>query len=764
MVYGRSAQVHPFIQAKKRSRMSVRPVLLLTFTAMAVLLPWRSAQAQETWTLPRLSGPIELDGYAEEAAWQEIAPLDLTMYEPISGGPMSERTEIRVAYDDDFIYVAGSMFDSEPSQIRANTLYRDRYSGDDTFAIVLDTFNDNENALWFFTTPTGVRFDHAVSDDAGGGGGGGFGGAVNRSWNTFWDVSTKVDERGWFAEMRIPFSSLAFQEVDGKVDMGMIAYRYISRKGERHIFPAIRPNWDLGFAKPSQAAKVHLEGVKSQKPLYVTPYVTGGSTGLHALNDAGTAYEFDSEFTRQAGIDFKYALTSNLTLDATINTDFAQVEADDQQVNLSRFSLFFPEKRQFFQERSSLFEFSTGRRDRLFHSRQIGINNGQTVRILGGGRLVGRLGDWDVGMINMQTEAQGSLPAENFGVLRLRRRVVNDQSYAGVLGTSRLGDDGSWNMAYGADAIIRIGDFEILEMKWAQTFDDDLVDMKGTSLTGSAYGSVQLQRRTDIGWSYRTGASYSGEDYAPGVGFVQRTNYSQYSWDVQYGWLSPDEAKLRTHDGSTYGSVYLRNEDGSLESLRAGGSWDFAFKSSASARVSSNYLIEDLDRDLSFPNNTTVPRGRYGFVETEARYEMPEGGLFRGQVEVGAGTFYDGTRYSIGFDPTWNVNRFIELSGDYEFTHLEFPDRDQKASIHLLGVRSQIGLNTKLSLNAFVQYNTAADIVASNVRFRYNMAEGNDLWIVYTENLNTDRFRESPALPISRNRTLLLKYTYTFIR
>ncbi len=727
--------------------------------------PIKIASAQEAASLTRIAGEVVLDGYADEAVWQSVTPLDLTMYEPVSGGEMTERTEIRVAYDDDYIYVAGHMFDSSPSEIRGNTLYRDRYSGDDTFAIVLDTFNDNENALWFFTTPTGVRFDHAVSSDAQGSGGGGFGGgAVNSSWNTFWDVATQVDERGWFAEMRIPFSSLAFQETGGDVEMGMIAYRYISRKGERHIHPAIPPNWGLGFAKPSQAVKVRMEGVQSQKPFYITPFVTGGSTGLHALNDAGSAYEFDSDFTREIGVDVKYALTSNLTFDATINTDFAQVEADDQQVNLSRFSLFFPEKRQFFQERSALFDFSTGRRDRLFHSRQIGINDGQTVRILGGGRLVGRVGEWDVGAISMQTASAGTLPAENFGVLRLRRRVVNDQSYAGVMGTTRLGDDGSWNMAYGADAIIRLSDFDILEMKWAQTFDDDLIDLNGTSLTGSAFGSFQLQRQTDIGWSYRAGAAYSGEDFAPGVGFVQRTNYARYSWDVQHGWLSPDEAKLRTHDGSTYGSVYIRNEDGTLESLRAGGSWDFDFKNSASARVSTNYLVEDLRRDLSFPGNTTVPQGRYDFVEVEASYDMPGGSLFRGGVEGQVGTFYDGTRYSIGFNPTWNVNRFIELAGDYEFTHLEFPDRDQQASIHLLGVRSQIGLNTKLSLNAFVQYNTAANIVASNIRFRYNVAEGNDLWIVYTENLNTDRFRETPVLPVSSNRTVLLKYTYTFIQ
>lgn len=304
---------------------------LFLMAAFVVTALAHTAIAQDPISLVRIDADIVLDGYPDEAVWQNVPPLDLTMYEPISGGEMTEQTEIRVAYDDDFIYVAGHLYDSDPSQIRGNTLYRDRYSGDDTFAIVLDTFNDNENALWFFTTPTGVRFDHAVSSDANGMGGGGFGGgAVNSSWNTFWDVETQVDERGWFAEMRIPFSSLAFQETDGQVEMGMIAYRYISRKGERHIHPPIAPNWSLGFAKPSQAVKVRLEGVRSKTPFYITPYATGGSTGLHALNDEDNRYDFDSEFTRQAGIDFKYALTSNLTFDATVNTDFAQVEADDQ--------------------------------------------------------------------------------------------------------------------------------------------------------------------------------------------------------------------------------------------------------------------------------------------------------------------------------------------------------------------------------------------------------------------------------------------------
>lgn len=728
---------------------------------MGATLGVQYVAAQEVLTIQRLSGPVLLDGVSNEDAWKGIAPLDLKMYEPISDGPMSERTEILVAYDDAYLYVAGRMYDSDPAGIRANTLYRDRYSGDDTFAIVLDTFNDNENALWFYTTPNGVRFDTSISSDANSGGGGSSG-AVNDSWNTYWDVETIVTEEGWFAEMRIPYSSLGFQVTNGVVSMGMIAYRFIARKNERHIYPLIPANWSMGFAKPSQAQTIELSGVESQKPLYITPYVTAGRSSFNRKNDAETAYEHGSELSKQAGLDLKYAITNNLTLDATFNTDFAQVEADDQQVNLTRFSLFFPEKRQFFQERSSLFEFSTGRRDRLFHSRNIGINNGETVRILAGGRMVGRIGAWDVGVINMQTESSGDLSGENFGVIRVRRQVINDQSFTGAMFTSRLSDNGMYNLAYGLDGSFKVGSYDFLETKWAQTFDHDILDDRGFNGIQTGFFSIEHNRRSDIGLSFKNGISFAGSDYTPGSGFISRNDYTSVSFDFQYGWLSPEEAKLKKHDGSIFGNVFYRNEDTSLESGRIGWSWDWAFKSGASARTSVNVNYESLTHDLSFPLGLTVPQGDYTFVEWEGKYTVASGDLFRGEISTTAGTFYDGWRVDIQYQPTWNVNKYVELGGSFELTRLEFPDRDQAANINLVGLKAQVGFNTKISLNTLVQYNTAAHLIASNVRFRYNFAEGNDLWLVYTENLNTDRQREPLALPVSSIRTILLKYTYTF--
>lgn len=222
------------------------------------------------YTLQRITSPITLDGFPDEVAWQQIEPLPLTMYQPVYRGEMTEYSEIKVAYDDEYFYVSGKLYDKEPDKIIANTIYRDRYSGDETFAIILDTFNDNENARWFFVTPTGVRVDQLISKDSEGEG------SINRNWTTYWDAATQITDEGWFVEIRIPFSSLGFQVVNDEVIMGLIAYRWMSRQSERHIFPDIAPNWSRGFTKPSQAQKIRLSGVQYKRPLYITPYVLGG--------------------------------------------------------------------------------------------------------------------------------------------------------------------------------------------------------------------------------------------------------------------------------------------------------------------------------------------------------------------------------------------------------------------------------------------------------------------------------------------------------
>ncbi len=368
------------------------------------------AQSPEIVVLPRLQGPIRLDGLSDEPAWQAVEPLPLTMHKPVFGGTPTERTEIRIAYDDDYLYASGRFYDSDPDGIRGNARERDGISpSDDNFALILDTFNDNETALGFITTPAGNRFDFTINRDA----------QIfissrssqssqrmfpgNNSWNTYWDVAVDRNEEGWFAELRIPFSSLRFQDNEGKAVMGLIASRYIARKNETISYPAIQRKWMFGTIKPSVAQDVVLEEVYSRNPLYITPYALTGMNRSYQLNSAGSSYSRIDQPSRDVGLDLKYGITSNLTLDLTVNTDFAQVEADDERINLTRYTLFFPEKRLFFQERAGIFDMNIGSMNSLFYSRRIGLSEHGPVPIHGGARLVGRIGLWDVGLLDMQT-------------------------------------------------------------------------------------------------------------------------------------------------------------------------------------------------------------------------------------------------------------------------------------------------------------------------------------------------------------------------
>jgi hypothetical protein len=314
----------------------------------------------------------------------------MVQYLPTFGETPTERSEVLVAYDSDFVYLAARLYDSDPAGILPGAFQRDRLGlANDWIGLSLDTFNDNENMLLFATSPSGIRTDVAFSNDTEGP----F--PLNSSWNTFWDVATSRTEDGWFAELRIPFSSLRFQDDGGEVVMGMTVWRWIARKQEASLFPAIPPRWRWAHYKPSQARDVTFRGVQRKKPVHVSPYaLLGMQEGkLGVIDSDGTpAFRDFREPVTEAGLDLKYGVTDNLTFDLTINTDFAQVEADDQRVNFNRFSLFFPEKRLFFQERASAFEFNTGGPDRVFHSRRIGLANGLPVRIYGGARLVGRTG------------------------------------------------------------------------------------------------------------------------------------------------------------------------------------------------------------------------------------------------------------------------------------------------------------------------------------------------------------------------------------
>ena len=726
---------------------------------LAITLTGPSAAAQDVVPLARLSGSIVFDGLSDEPAWQVVAPLPMTVYAPTFGAPLSERTEIRVAYDDQFLYVAGRLYDSDPDGVRTNTLYRDRYSGDDVVAIILDSYNDYETAVWFTINPAGVRSDRSISND----GESTFGRSVNLDWNSFWDAATAQTDEGWFAEIRIPFTSLGFQNSEGRVVMGLIVYRLIARKNERHIYPAIPPNWRLGFAKPSQAQRVVLEGVYRRKPVYVTPYLLGGLNQTPALDTARFTYHFDSDVTNEAGLDVRYNATSNLTLDLTVNTDFAQVEADDQQINLTRFSLFFPEKRQFFQERSATYEFSTGGLSRLFHSRQIGLHDDQLIRIYGGARLVGRIGRTDIGILNMQTAAIEGVPSENFGVARVRRQVFNPYSIVGAMVTTRAGTDGSYNVAAGLDAIVRPFGDEYVTAKWAQTFENDSSNRVGD--LDATRMQFRWDRRNQNGFSYGAGFARSGAAYNPGLGFVVRRDFMFLQGGLQYQWLLGTATPFRSITVGNTASAYLRNADRSAESGAVTPSLQFEFKTGARLELSSTSSYESVVDTFLVSGGPPVLPGNYWFHEGQLRYMASRTASVRPSWTVTAGSFYDGWQASLQLEPAWNPSRYLELGAQYLLNVVRFPDRQESLDAHLARLRIQTALDSHLSLNTFVQYNSTTDDLSVNARLRYNFREGRDLWLVYNETLDTERAAPltQPPPPFTQNRTMVVKYTHTLI-
>ena len=714
--------------------------------------------------LHRLEGHahIHLDGFVDEPAWDEVEPVPLVMYSPMYGGELTEETEIRIAYDERYLYVSGRLFDSDLGGIRANSFTRDGFSGDDQFSIVIDSYNDHETAVAFVVNPNGARSDRAVWGDAEWTAGTR---PFNSDWNAHWDGLAQETDNGWSAEMRIPFSSLGFQNTGGEVEMGLIVYRSISRKNERHVYPDISPEYGFfGFGKPSLAQRVTFTQVDRTTPVYVTPYLLGGMTQIPTLREPpqvqAAYWDTTDEPTREPGLDFRYSPSSNLSLDLTANTDFAQVEADDQQINLTRFPLFFPEKRQFFQERSATFDFATGGvTDRVFFSRRIGLDQGELVRIYGGARVVGRAGGLDFGLLNMQTAPTGGRSGENMGVLRLKQKVFNANSSLGGIVTTRVDANGQRNIAWGADSEIRVFGDEYLTLKWAQTFDDGLVERNPLD-AGTFF--AQFERRRQEGLNYSAQYRRVGVDYLPRLGFQLRSDFTLFGGSTEYSWFLGADSDLRavTFGGNT--EHYYRNADLTPESRSYAPMLRVGMKSGGFFTLTSRSSFESIRKPFRVAG-LQIDAGEYWFHEADVSWRLSRGSQLRGELGGSAGSFYDGRRVSLQMNPAFNLSRHFELRPGYDINRFEFPGQNHLTT-HLARLRLDFSLDTHLSFSALAQYNSTVDQTTVNARFRYHFREGVDLWVVYNEGYYMDRTNGGvdPRLPFSSGRALMVKYSHTF--
>lgn len=734
---------------------------LLIFTFLFLLLTF-TTRAQDNVKIPALSSEIEFNGLVNEPAWKMSQKLPLVMHFPVYNNPPSEQSEVYMTFDNDYLWIGAILYYDDVSNIVSTSKKRDEESeNSDSFGILLDSYDDNENALGFFVLPSGAKIDYSISNDGQGGGPGPGMDSKNFTWNSYWDVKTTTTDDAWHVEMRIPFSSLRFQSVNDITNMGLIINRNISHLNEMDTYPAIDTKYGRGAnTRPSMAKTIVFENIRPHNPVYISPYILGGNTRSYDLNETETEYvrSDDPKFT--GGLDVKYNVNNNITLDLTVNTDFAQVEADDEMVNLTRYSLFFPEKRLFFQERSGIFDYELGGPQNLFYSRNIGIAQGEPVTIYGGARVVGRVGKWDIGFLDMNTAEFNGTPAENFAVARLRKQVINENSYIGGMLTSRIGFDGNYNVAYGFDGIFKVSDLDYLSVKLAQS-QDKSIDSEVFSLDPT-YFTIELQRRAEEGLLYEAKYAYWGKNFDPKSGFIFINNIHEIRTELGYGWFPGENSPIFNYSIGNDFNVTKRMDDGKIETIQIRPQFKMDLKTGYGMFISYGYNREGLLNDFYLPNDIIVEAGEYNFWALRSHFNTPRTKKVVANFGVDGGGFYDGKQISTNFETEFNLSASVQLSAFYNFDKVKFVETDQQFSNNLARLKATYMLNTKLSMSAFVQYNELENIIISNFRLRFNPRDGNDLYLVLNDTRYADKTDLSPVPESFINQTIMLKYTHTF--
>lgn len=726
--------------------------LILTVIATLVLKP---CIAQKTpIEILKSTENINFDGKIDEEVWEIAKPFPMTRQSPDYGSEPSEKTDVRMIYDNNYLYVASKLFQKDITKIQDYSKKRDGGGPMDFMTIVLDGYNDKTNGLVFATTPAGLRWDGTVTF-------GSNGVALSSDWNTYWEVKTSQDSRGWYAEFKIPLSSLRFNSDEEDVIMNLVIYRKIASKNEFSVFPDIPPNWGLlSFANVAEGYPIHFKGIKNSNPVYVTPYILGSTSGNQVLNSTRLDYKNVSDSNLEAGIDVKYSLSSKLTLDATINTDFAQVEVDNFQVNLTRSSLFFPEKREFFLERTNNFSFGFDLNNNAFYSRKIGLENGELSRIYGGVRLVGRVKKLDIGLLNMQTEDRANDASKNIGLIRLKRQIGGGIGYIGGIFTSSIGVKGSQFYVYGLDGQFVLPLESYLKIaaakSWEDTFSNDLDFLDNLRF------NMRLEMPSQAGFYYYLNHSIVGKDYNPVLGFEERPNMQGY--DANFGYVLFPKNTKRVFKHIFNSTAYQINgfESNHKESAGLEAAYTIELKNGASLKLEKYFREEILNQPLNLSQNVAVPIGNYNFRGIKAIIASPTAAKISGTFSMDIGSFYDGNIVTLNPQIRWDGSKVIQLQANYRYDKINFGDDEPSFKNHLFSLSSLFTFTTKFSFSSLVQYDYMNSKVGSNLRLRYNAKEGNDLFVVLSNVNNTERFRELPQLPVYQSWLLVLKYKHTF--
>ena len=672
---------------------------------------------------------IEIDGEFNEEDWQNAKTITrLIQYEPAEGELISQPTEIRILYDAKEIYFGFTCFDSDMSEMVANEMRRDGNGRDglrenDHVSILLDTYNDQRNGFYFRVNPLGAKEDMALINS---------GESRNQAWDAIWACGTKVNDNHWTAEIGIPFSQLRFSKSD-QMTWGLNLGRSLMRNQEDATWsPLSREHGFFArYRTDTLGTLVGLEGITPPRNLELLPYILPG------LNRIEEEQKTDRVF--DIGLDLKYGITSNLTADVTYNTDFAQVEADQEQVNLTRFSLFFPEKRPFFLEGAGLFDFGIPRTSfrrppplLLFYSRRIGLEEGHAVPIIGGGKVTGKAGPYGIGMLNVFTNElyDATDPEEivdvsrtNYSVLRLTRDLFSG-SRVGFIGVNKQDAD-AYNRAGGFDFTYRPTNSLDIRGLWARTFEADVSGQNNALYVGSTW------RNRDL----RVESSYTdiGENFNPAVGFIQREGIRRINSQVRY---SPRLGKFgirQIYTGPEFD--FILNQDNQLETQEITLTNYFRFESGSYIGFLPKRTTEHLDEDFEIRDGIIIPLGEYSFTEMMIRGSTDDTKALTGQYSVNFGNFYNGSRWGFTLNAGFKPNGRLNVEPIFQFNRVTLPNDAFNASI--FGARVGYSFSTTLFAKIFAQWDNDDNVIATNFLLNYIYRPGSDFYLVFNQIYDT---------------------------
>ncbi|MCC7124678.1 MAG: carbohydrate binding family 9 domain-containing protein [Acidobacteria bacterium] len=706
-----------------------------------------------------------IDGSLNDEEWL-LAPVqgNFVQREPRFGAPASERTEFRVLYDDRHIYIAVWAWDSDPSGILASELKRD--SGlrkGDQIKINFDTFHDHRNAFYFSTNPLGAYKDANSVEN---------GRTINYDWNAVWNNKTSIDDKGWYVEAAIPFSQLRFRSSVGEVLWGLNVCRIILRKNEEAYWVPFPREWgSAGFARMSGAGVLSgLDQLRARRRMEFVPYILPTATRDYVQQNAAAR---DAKF----GGDFKIGITNELTADLTFHTDFAQVEADQEVVNLSRFSLFFPERRQFFTEGAGIFDYGKSASGlsgdaaasdpgllALFYSRRIGLADGQEVPILGGGRVTGRVGQYALGVLNVSTEdatvrrngVPGPMEGANFTVLRVKRNILSKSSIGGVLLNS-AGGISDYNRAVGVDAGFFLGqNFTVIGLL-AKTQSDDAVMARLPSEGAEMAGVVDVNYKTD---RYGFGAQYQdvGARFNAEMGFIPRVDIratkARAAWTPRPRWRGVRQMLFSSQ------VEYFEDHRGRVNSRTQSLEAQMQRQDTSSARVTLKREVDNPLIPFAAAGTSIVP-GAYQWTTAQFNVVTNQARRVYGSATVDVGGFYNGERQSIQGAVNFIIGRTLLFEPNYTRNRITLPGRDVYTS-NVLNVRVSHSFSPNLFLKGFAQFNDDRRTASFNFLFWYIYKPGSDLYIVF--NQGWDANTPVPQHYNVRNRSLAVKMTYWLAR